>query len=66
MQPQMQPQMQQGNDQYYADSDEEYENYGEPLYQDRELSTTDQIIAEGKRPLLVVLLVFLTNFAIGE
>ena len=49
-----QPQMQQ---QYY--SDEEYDM--EPFYQERELNTTEQIISEVKRPLLVVLLVFLSN-----
>lgn len=74
-QPQQMPQQQmpqqmhqqQHNAQYYADdSDEEFEDYGEPIYQDRELSTTDQVIAEAKRPLLVVLLVFLTNFAMVD
>ncbi len=72
-QPQMQQQMPRqyvqddsANNQYYDDSDEEYENYGEPIYQDRELSTTDQIISEAKRPLLVILLVFLTNFAMVD
>lgn len=56
---QMQPpqQQQQMQPQYY--SDEEYEM--EPFYQERELNTTEQIISEVKRPLLVVLLVFLSN-----
>lgn len=68
--PQQMPQQmhqQQQNVQYYDDdTDEEFEDYGEPIYQDRELSTTDQVIAEAKRPLLVVLLVFLTNFAMVD
>lgn len=56
---QMQPpqQQQQMQPQYY--SDEEYDM--EPFYQERELNTTEQIISEVKRPLLVVLLVFLSN-----
>ena len=59
MQPQQQQEMQQPQMQQQYYSDEEYDM--EPFYQERELNTTEQIISEVKRPLLVVLLVFLSN-----
>ena len=52
---------QQQNDQDYVEEYDDY--YDEPLIQQKELSTTDMIISEAKMPLLVMLLVFLTNFS---
>lgn len=43
-----------------------YEPYGEqyePQYEQRMMSTNERIISEVKEPLLVVLLVFITNFS---
>lgn len=45
----------------YDDYEEDFEDYG-PVTQQKPLTPTEQIISELKTPLLVVLLVFLTNF----
>lgn len=54
--PQQQQQPQQMEDEY-----EEYEDYYDQV-QERQLSASEQMISEFKLPLLVVFLVFLTNF----
>ena len=60
--PQQQQQQQQEQfDQDYEDEYEGYEDYG-PMVQQKPMTATEQIIDEVKLPLLVVLLVFLTNF----
>ncbi len=55
-------QTQQQQQPQYEDEYEEYEDYDGPVIQQKALSTTDQVISEMKGPLLVILLVFLTNF----
>ncbi len=52
-----------GQPEQYDDYEEEFEDYYDgPVVKQKPMSTTDQIISEIKGPLLVALLVFLTNF----